>query len=97
MKKIEGSKNKSKSRKGIKFLKTGRAYMIDSRGTVIAHSNQLLVSKSTNNIEIAKNDLELKELAELEKNMINGKKGIGEYNYQGKKKIMSYLTVGNTG
>lgn len=80
----------------IKFLETGSAYMLDSNGTVIAHTNQELVDNFNNSIELAKTDEGLKEIAEIENKMINGELGTGIYNYNGAKKAISYSPVPGT-
>ncbi|MGL5351772.1 MAG: methyl-accepting chemotaxis protein, partial [Clostridium sp.] len=81
----------------ITFLKTGRAYMINEKGIVIAHSNKELVENFDSHIEMSKTNKELTKLAELEKKMINGEDGIGEYKYEGIEKVMSYSPVGDHG
>ncbi|MBU3133653.1 methyl-accepting chemotaxis protein [Clostridium gasigenes] len=83
--------------KEITFLKTGSAYMLNRKGTVIAHPNQELVNTFDNTIEASKSDVGLKELAEIETKMINGEDGIGTYSYGGKKKTISYSPVGDSG
>ncbi len=71
--------------------------MISSKGVTIAHTNQDLVNSLSNTIEESKSDADLKELAEIEKKMINGEDGIGTYSYNGKKKTISYSPVGDRG
>ena len=83
--------------KDITFLKTGSAYMVNAKGVTIAHTNQELVNNLSNTIEESKSNADLKELAEIEKKMINGEDGIGTYTYDGKKKTVSYSPVGDTG
>ena len=87
----------SNSLKDITFLNTGSAYMISAEGVTIAHKNQELVSSFSNSIEESKSNEDLKELAEIEKKMVNGEDGVGTYTYNGKKKTVSYAPVGDTG
>ena len=65
--------------KDITFLKTGSAYMVNAKGVTIAHKNQELVNNFSNTIEESKSNEDLKDIAEIEKKMINGEDGIGTY------------------
>ncbi|MES9144016.1 cache domain-containing protein, partial [Cutibacterium acnes] len=62
----------------IKIGKTGYAYMIKKDGTIIAHSNKDLVLGMYNANEESKKDSSLEALANIQKNMGEGKKGTGE-------------------
>ncbi len=81
----------------ITYAKTGKAYMINSKGTVIAHSNKELVLTMDNSIEQAKTDTSLSQIAALEVKMCAGQKGTGEYSYKGVTKYMGYSPIGTTG
>lgn len=78
----------------INFSDSGQLYMLNKDGDVIAHKNNSLVEKKDNTIKQAETDNTLKTLAEIEKNMIAGKKGVAEYTYNGVKKYMAYRPVG---
>mgnify|MGYP000882740336 CR=1 FL=1 len=80
----------------VKEAKTGYAFILSKDGTTMAHSNQELVINQDNIIEIAKTDETLQQLAELEKRMINGEKNIGQYEYSGEIKYMSFSPVPDT-
>ena len=80
----------------IKFGETGSAYIINSKGTVIAHNNKELVEKMDNTMEAAKTDKSLEVLAEIERNMADGQSGIGEYGYNGKQKYIGYAPIALT-
>lgn len=80
----------------IKFGNSGRAYVINGEGTVIAHQNKNLVLNRDNTIKHAENDISLKELALIEKKMINRENGHGKYNYEGKEKYIGYAPINNT-
>lgn len=80
----------------IKFGNSGRAYVINGEGTVIAHQNRNLVLNRDNTIKHSENDNTLKELALIEKKMINRENGYGKYNYEGKEKYIGYAPISNT-
>lgn len=80
----------------IKFGNSGRAYVINGEGTVIAHQNKNLVLNRDNTIKHSENDSSLKELAVIEKKMINKENGYGKYNYEGKEKYIGYAPINNT-
>lgn len=80
----------------IKFGKNGSAFMINNKGTMIAHKDKNLVIEMDNNFENVKKDPELKNLVALEKQMIEGKEGVGEYRYKGVTKYMGFSPVQGT-
>lgn len=81
----------------IKFGETGQAFMINKEGTTIAHNNMELVINKDNDFENVKKDPSLKSLVEIEKKMVAGQSGAGEYEYKGHKKYAGYGPVGETG
>ncbi|MBD5587121.1 methyl-accepting chemotaxis protein [Clostridium botulinum] len=81
----------------IKVGESGGAYLIDSTGTVIAHKNKESVIKRENSIKDAESNEELKPIAAIEKSMIEGKEGIGQYKYKGAEKYISYSPMKSTG
>lgn len=82
--------------KSIQVGEGGSAYILDADGNTIAHKNMDLVKNSSNTIKEAKSDSSLKKLAELEKEMIKGKKGFGTYRYDGVKKMLAYAPIEGT-
>ena len=82
--------------KDITFGKTGQAFMINNQGTTVAHADKDKVLKSDNIIENVKKDSALKLLADIEKKMMNGESGIGEYTYGGVSKYLGYAPVKGT-
>jgi len=70
---------------------SGYAYMVNQEGLIIAHEDQSLVLKenylNSNNAE----------LANILKEMVAGKKGTGEYTFNGVKKISAFASVTATG
>ncbi|AUM95589.1 TPA: methyl-accepting chemotaxis protein [Clostridium botulinum] len=81
----------------IKVGEAGGAYLIDSTGTVIAHKNKESVIKRENSIKDAQSNEELKPIAAIEKSMIEGKEGTGQYEYKGAEKYISYSPMKSTG
>ena len=82
--------------KDITFGKTGQSFMINKQGTTVANTNKDKVLKSDNISEDAKKDPKLKSLADIEKKMMNGESGIGEYTYGGVSKYLGYAPVNGT-
>lgn len=82
--------------KDITFGKTGQAFMINKQGTAVANINKDMVLKSDNINENVKKDPTLKPLADIEKKMMNGESGIGEYTYGGVSKYLGYAPVKGT-
>lgn len=81
----------------ITFGKSGKAFVIANDGTTIAHSNKELVFNRDNDFENVKSDSKLKSLVELEKLMVEGKMGVGSYEYGGIVKYLGYAPVKLTG
>jgi len=81
----------------ITYGKSGRALIINKEGTTIAHTSAELVTKCDNVIRDSEKDTELKQLATINKKMINGEIGSGEYTYKGETKYMGYAPIASTG
>jgi len=71
-------------------------YMINREGTTVANKDKSLVIQMRNEQEEVKKDPALKELAALEKQMTEGKQGVGEYSYKGVTKYMGFAPVEGT-
>ncbi len=80
----------------IKISDHGGCYIINSGGTTIAHSTASIAEAQDNTIKKSETDSSLKNLAELEKKMIQGKSGTGIYTYEGTKKILAYAPIKGT-
>jgi diguanylate cyclase (GGDEF)-like protein len=80
---------------GIRFSDSGYTFILNKDGDVIAHKDRELVYAKVN--DIAAGNPELSKLVELEKRMIAGEKGAGEYYYQGEIRYMGFCTIENTG
>lgn len=80
----------------IKIGKTGKGFIINNSGVTVAHYNKELVTKSENIIEEVKNNPSLQGVADVQKEMIKGKEGAGEYIYQGVSRYVGYAPIKNT-
>lgn len=83
--------------KSITLGNTGKAFMINKKGNIIAHTNKKLVLSQENHIKSVKKDPSLKSIVNIEKKMLSGKTGTGEYTYKNKTKYVAYAPVKSTG
>lgn len=74
----------------------GSSYIVNKFGDAIAHDNRQLVYSRDNIIGKVQNDPDLKKLEELERKMIAGLTGAGEYTYQGINKYMGFSPIVNS-
>ena len=75
--------------KDAKIGETGYSYIIDSTGLVLAHPNKANVLKL--------NSLELKGMENITRNMIDGKRAVESYVFEGDPKSCGYAPIGSTG
>lgn len=80
----------------IHISANGSAYMLDAKGTTIAHMDMDKVKNQENVIENAKTDASLTQLAEVSQKMVNGESGFGSYRHGGVNKYMAYSPVEGT-
>lgn len=80
----------------IKVSNNGGCYIIDQKGSTVAHSTKAMADSQNNTIENAKTDSALSVIADMEKKMINGETGSGIYKYKGVQKIMAYAPIDGT-
>lgn len=80
----------------ITFAQTGTSFLINKRGTVIAHSDKEKVINMFNAIEESTEDLSLISLAQLHQQMLEGKRGNGNYTYEGVNYIAGFAPVDGT-
>jgi len=80
----------------IKLSDNGYSFIINEKGDIIAHRDRKLVYEKVNDIQNALKDPGLSKLAELEKRMISGQKGVGEYKYQNEAHYMGFCPIENT-
>lgn len=82
---------------GVKYGKTGTAFMLSKSGHTVANKDISLVRKMNNVIEQNKKDPSLKELMKFENYMIQGKSGVAAYKYRdGTQKYIGYTPVKGT-
>ena len=81
----------------ITYGESGKAFIIDGKGTIIAHTDNQLVDDKYNIFEQVKNDATLQSLAAIEEQMIKGESYTGEYNDGGIAKYLGYSPINNTG
>lgn len=94
---VRNGNNLSEITKTITYGKSGAAFMIDEKDYTIAHNDENLVLNRCNTIEDLKTDPRLAALAEIEKRMMAGETGVGEYEYNGLVKYMGFAPVKGTG
>lgn len=82
--------------KTITYGESGYAYILSKDCTTIAHPNVSLVVNGDNDLENVKEDPSLAPLVELEKKMIAGESGFGQYVYNGAVKYMGYAPIPGT-
>jgi methyl-accepting chemotaxis protein len=80
----------------VTYGKSGKAYMINKEGITVAHYTKEAVIRMENDFEDVKKDPSLQPLVDVEKKMVAGETGIGEYRYQGITKYMAYHPVAGT-
>ena len=80
---------------GISVGETGKAYMINKDGLVIAHGDASKVF-TQNTIEMAKTDASLGETAKIEQSMAAGLTGYGTYKQQNTGWVQGYAPVAET-
>ncbi|WP_242823542.1 methyl-accepting chemotaxis protein [Thermoclostridium stercorarium] len=80
----------------ITFGQSGRAFMINDKGTVIAHNNKDLVLNMYNAVEESKSDPSLASLVQLVERMLAGERGSMSYTYEGEKNIAGFAPVEGT-
>ncbi|MHB8127568.1 MAG: methyl-accepting chemotaxis protein [Mobilitalea sp.] len=75
--------------------KGSRAYILSTRGTVIADTSSETIFSEENYITMAETDPSLKDLARINKKMLLGKAGWGEYEHHGITQFTAYAPVGD--
>ncbi|MDR2671002.1 MAG: response regulator [Oscillospiraceae bacterium] len=80
---------------GFRIWKTGNIFILDGEGTMIANIRPFMVEERHNYIERAQTDPSVQEMGEFYSQMIQGGRGVGEYNYLDVENICFYTS--NTG
>lgn len=78
----------------IKFGQNGYAYIINNKGTMVAHPDIEMVNSEYNPIE--DEDKSAKELATLFERMIDEKRGIGDYSFNGQDLYSAFAPIEGT-
>ena len=81
---------------GIGFGDKGYSYIIDGKGTLIAHGNRDFVLNQTNFIEEAKTNPEFTNLANMFQRMTRGEIGFDEYPFMGTDRFFGYHPIVGT-
>lgn len=81
----------------IKLNSKGNAFILDSEGNTIAHEDRSLVYNMDNDLKKVQTNHNMDKLVKLERKMIIGQKGSGDYEYNGINKYMGFSPIGNTG
>lgn len=82
--------------KNIKFLNTGSAYIINSDGITIGADDRELVKDKSTTIANMQSYNQMEQLSELEKKMITGQIGTGEYVNNGHTDFLAFAPIENT-
>lgn len=77
----------------ITFGKSGRAYMINKEGTTIANYDREMVLKMDNSIKNLEQNPTLADMVRVQREMLKGEVGYGDYTYNGVKKYVGYAPV----
>ncbi|MFO7152516.1 MAG: methyl-accepting chemotaxis protein [Bacillota bacterium] len=75
----------------LKYKSSGYAFVVDNKGTVIAHANQSQLTAG--NVTTVDSE----SLRSVGERMIKGERGTAEYVYEGQYKVAAFSPVGNTG
>lgn len=78
------------------FGKDGYAYMLNSKGTIVAHPDGEKVMNQFNPIEEAKKDEKQKSVGQLFEKILKEKTGVSTYNFNGKDLYAGYAPVEGT-
>lgn len=94
--KVRDGNNLSDITNKITFGASGKAYMINSKGTTIANYNKELVLKMDNSFDNLAKDPNLQDMVSVQKEMLKGGVSSGNYVYNGVAKYIGYAPVKGT-
>ncbi len=80
----------------IGFGKGGYSYIIDSKGTFVAHIDREFVSKQRNFIVDSEKDSSYTDISRILQTMTDGKTGYGEYRFSGTDQFIGYTLIPET-
>jgi len=81
----------------LKYGENGYSYVIDEKGTLIAHKNRDFVLEQKNYIEESGKNREYLPLAAMFRKMIAGETGYMEYPFMGSMRFFGFAPIGETG
>jgi methyl-accepting chemotaxis protein len=81
----------------IKYGQKGYSYVIDGKGTVIAHGNRQYVLDQRNFLEEGRTNPEFMNIAATMQRMVKGESGSDQYSYMGEERFFGFAPVGGTG
>ncbi|BCZ49264.1 methyl-accepting chemotaxis protein [Clostridium gelidum] len=94
--KVRDGNNLSEMTNKIVLGASGKAYMINSKGTTIANYNKDLVIKMDNIFDNLAKNPNLQDMVNVQKEMLKGGVGPGHYTYNGAVKYIGYAPVNGT-
>ncbi len=80
----------------IKYGEKGYSYIVDSRGTLIAHANRKFVMEQKNFIEESKSKPEFLPVAKMLNKMIKAESGYEAYSFLGSDRFFAYNPIPGT-
>ena len=94
--KVRDGNNLSEMTNKIVLGASGKAYMINSKGTTTANYNKDLVIKMDNSFDNLAKNPNLQDMVNVQKEMLKGGVGSGHYTYNGAVKYIGYAPVNGT-
>jgi len=79
------------------FGERGYAFIVNSKGQVVAHENRDLVFDQVDFRKLAETDPQYIELARVVDKMVAGEHGVAEYSLEGENRFIGYHPIGDTG
>lgn len=86
----------SKVAQEINIGETGYSFITNQEGVAVGHANEEFVIEQVNFVQIAKEDAEYEELANLLTTMGTGETGVLKYYFQGEERIAAYAPIHGT-
>jgi len=80
----------------VVFGVSGKSYMINSKGTIVANFDPAIVLKKDNILNNLAKNPSLKDMAKVQKDAMKGSIGSGVYSYNGVSKYVGYAPVKGT-
>lgn len=77
----------------VEIGSTGQAFILSKNGTTIAHKNKELVLSQDNDFQNLEKDPNLQSIVDIEKKMVAGETGYGDYTYNCESKYVGYAPI----